>query len=76
MGLGPPSLRKDDLIFLIVGGDTPFVLREGSTTTHDSLGNRSRFVRLVGPAYVCAAMSGEVADALRNGAPLAQFKIK
>jgi len=74
MGLGPPSLRKDDLICLIVG-DTPFVLREDSTTTHDSLGNRSRFVRLVGPAYVHTTMSGEVADALRNGAPLAQLKI-
>lgn len=75
MGLGPPSLRVDDLICLIVGGDTPFVLREDSMTTHDSLDHRSRFVRLIGPAYVHTTMSGEVADALGNGAPLTQFKI-
>ena len=66
MGLGPPSLRKDDLICLIVGGDTPFVLREDSTTTHDSLDHRSRFVRMIGPAYVHTTMSGEVLSALVN----------
>lgn len=75
MGLGRPSLRKDDLICLIIGGDTPFMLREDSTTSHNSLGNRSRFVRLIGPAYVYTTMGGEGADALKNGAPLNQLEM-
>jgi hypothetical protein len=56
IGLGPPAAVKEDMVCILLGGATPFVLRP--------LG-RDRY-RLVGECYVHGIMDGEAMDDLSN----------
>jgi hypothetical protein len=51
MGLGPLSMRADDLVVILRGGYVPFVLRK--------IGN---FYQFKGPAYVHGIMDGEAVE--------------
>lgn len=48
VGYGDAAIEKDDGVYLIAGGDTPFVIREGKETN-----------RLMGWAYLDGVMMGE-----------------
>jgi hypothetical protein len=52
MGLGPLSMRADDLVVILRGGEIPFVLRK--------IGD---FYHFKGPAYVHGIMDGEAVKA-------------
>lgn len=59
MGLGPPQTRVNDQIFLLDGGDYPFLLRPAggsSLDDHDDIGESHK---LVGDCYVHGIMHGE-----------------
>jgi hypothetical protein len=56
MGLAPESAEEADLICIILGGQTPFVLRP-----HEDL------YELIGPCYVHGIMDGEAMEQLRLG---------
>jgi Heterokaryon incompatibility protein (HET) len=49
IGLGPVTTRAKDMIYLLLGGDVPFILRPATADT----------MTLVGPAYVHGLMQGE-----------------
>jgi len=49
IGLGPVTTRAKDLIYLLLGGDVPFILRPATAD----------IMTLVGPAYVHGLMQGE-----------------
>jgi hypothetical protein len=51
MGMGPPSIRSGDLIYVISGAQVPFVLRKSSTN--------NAVLSLVGDCYVHGIMHGE-----------------
>ncbi|KAM7212723.1 heterokaryon incompatibility protein 6, OR allele [Rhypophila decipiens] len=61
MGIGPPNIAKQDEIWVLDGGNVPFVLRR------ESNGGSSR--RFIGDAYVHGIMHGQaVNDAQRRAA--------
>jgi hypothetical protein len=51
MGLGPLSMRADDLVVVLRGGDVLFVLRK-----------KGEFYQLIGPAYMHGMMDGEAVE--------------
>ena len=55
VGLGPPNMEKDDVLCVLLGGYTPFLLRERSTLGVDG---EKRYA-LVGECYVHGLMNGE-----------------
>lgn len=57
MGLAPPSTREQDLIYILRGANTPYVLRRVANTNQDD--NSTQFT-LVGEAYVHGGMNGEI----------------
>ena len=61
LGVGPAAMSPGDLIAIILGSDTPFVLR----TTE-----QGRY-QIVGEAYVHGIMDGE----LMKDSPIQEFKI-
>lgn len=48
MGIGPPGIKLEDIVVILYGGYTPFVLRTN--------GDKCRFV---GECYVHGVMQGE-----------------
>jgi hypothetical protein len=62
VGIGPALLQAGDMVCILSGGATPFVLRQDS---HSNPSKR-RF-QLVGEAYVHGIMHGEAADQCTNG---------
>jgi Heterokaryon incompatibility protein (HET) len=56
IGLGPVTTRAKDLIYLLLGGDVPFILRPATADT----------MTLVGPAYVHGLMQGEGFQKMRK----------
>lgn len=52
MGTGPRSLRKDDEVWVLHGGDLPFVLRQQANGKY----------RLIGESFVYGVMHGEAED--------------
>lgn len=59
MGLAPPSTVEQDLIYILRGANTPYVLRRITNTDQDD--NLDQFT-LVGEAYVHGGMHGEILD--------------
>jgi hypothetical protein len=57
IGVGPPDARSGDQVWILCGGQVPFVLRETQqeSTAFDGACERS----LVGDAYVHGIMDGE-----------------
>ncbi|KAB2571719.1 hypothetical protein DBV05_g9627 [Lasiodiplodia theobromae] len=50
-GIGPPCLKRDDLVCILNGGIVPFVLR-----------HREEHYKLVGDAYIYGIMNGEACE--------------
>lgn len=65
IGVGPAELRINDCIYIIAGGQVPFVLRPSS-----SVSNINTF-ELVGDCYVHGVMDGEAVD--ENPPPESRF---
>lgn len=59
IGLGPDYMSEGDEVWDLVGGDVPFLLRQG---TSDSKHEDGRRYRLIGECYVHGIMSGELWD--------------
>lgn len=57
LGLGPSHLAKGDLITVLFGGPTPFILRKQD----------HRKFRIIGETYLCGAMRGEAIEACELG---------
>ena len=57
MGLAPAAAMKGDLVCILIGGATPFVLRPVGES----------FYQLIGECYVHGMMDGEAMDHLSNG---------
>lgn len=57
-GLGPPSTRCGDEVFLFHGGGVPFILHPSDT--------RAGYFRLLGEAYIYGMMHGEGKNKLRE----------
>lgn len=51
IGIGPPCLRRDDLVCILNGGIVPFLLR-----------HREEHYKLVGDAYIYGIMNGEACE--------------
>ncbi|PVH68697.1 HET-domain-containing protein [Cadophora sp. DSE1049] len=64
MGLGPAATCADDHVFVLFGGETPFILRhvaENMEVDQSNFGKPSRF-SLVGDCFVQGIMDGEILD--------------
>ena len=70
MGFGPSTVREGDALYLLLGGDVPFVLREVEKSTptqrlisqqdqEELRGDNTVKVSFVGEAYVHGLMDGE-----------------
>ena len=57
MGLAPPSTRSGDLICVLLGGKTPYVLRRDGKGFH----------RFIGECYIEGLMNGEAMNRLDSG---------
>ena len=55
IGLGPHDSKVGDVVCVLLGGETPFILRKNES-----------FYQFVGEAYVHGIMNGEVIDCLDN----------
>lgn len=53
-GMAPPAVRQHDAVYIISGGDVPFITRPSNARPHAH--------RLVGQAYVHGIMQGEALD--------------
>lgn len=60
LGLGPSSLRKDDEVWIMGGGQAPFILRQAPEHTEYPSH------RLVGHAYVNGIMQGEAVKSMSS----------
>lgn len=58
MGLGPQEMKEDDVIAVLAGGYTPFVLRHAGEDVIDKVGTKKCYT-LVGDCYVHGLMFGE-----------------
>jgi hypothetical protein len=56
MGVGPPDTRPGDQVWVLYGGQVPFILRD---TTRGANGEQLKKGTLVGDAYVHGVMDGE-----------------
>jgi hypothetical protein len=66
LGTGPSSIREGDIVCILAGACTPFVLRK-----------QDNFYRLVGAAYVYGIMDGEaVADWKADNGNMQSFEIR
>jgi hypothetical protein len=61
MGLGPHSMSVDDLVYLLIGGKTPFILRSANDRTVGRLGTKLCH-QLIGDCYVHGIMHGEAME--------------
>jgi hypothetical protein len=52
MGLGPISMKEGDLVYVLAGGQVPFILRRTNTLLPDQFS-------LVGESYLHGIMDGE-----------------
>ncbi|KAF2820746.1 HET-domain-containing protein [Ophiobolus disseminans] len=52
MGLGPPATLRGDKVVILLGGDTPFLIRSGPEEAIDD-------TTLIGDAYIHGLMDGE-----------------
>lgn len=55
-GLGPACMGKGDIVVVLFGGNTPYILRPNDATYH-----------FMGQAYVDELMQGELVDAMEAG---------
>lgn len=55
VGIAHPNIRRGDMVCIIAGADTPFILRE----IDSGYSSKRRRVSLIGSAYVHGIMSGE-----------------
>ncbi|KAH7412582.1 heterokaryon incompatibility protein-domain-containing protein [Cadophora sp. MPI-SDFR-AT-0126] len=53
LGIGPSETEKGDLAFIVLGADTPYILRRCS---------QDRTLRLIGEAYIHGVMDGEAME--------------
>jgi hypothetical protein len=60
IGAGPPDTRPGDQVWILCGGQVPFVLRQTENGSTDL--DRACERRLVGDAYVHGIMDGEAVD--------------
>lgn len=56
-GLGPNRTKKGDLIVVLCGARTPFIMRKSQLP-----GKRGSVYRLIGEAYIQGIMDGEVSE--------------
>lgn len=63
MGLAPPSTVEQDLVYVLRGVNTPYILRRVETTNQDE--DSTQFT-LVGEAYVHGVMNGEILEQNRD----------
>jgi len=59
IGWVPPKTKPNDLVFIILGTDTPFILRRCSAGSHED-GSQPPVYRLVGECYLHGMMDGEM----------------
>ena len=64
LGLGPVDVAKGDEVFILLGGNMPFILRKKNLPLDVS--QASSLHTLVGDAYVHGIMDGEYADETRK----------
>ena len=57
LGLGPPQAQRGDLIYIILGAYTPFLLRQKTAGE-----GQRRLYELVGECYMHGLMNGEGLD--------------
>ncbi|KAF2491138.1 hypothetical protein BU16DRAFT_566051 [Lophium mytilinum] len=65
MGLGPEALEVGDRVAILLGGETPFVLRT-AFQDYEYHGASSQY-QLVGECYVRDMMSGEIIEVWKSG---------
>jgi hypothetical protein len=78
MAMIPPHSEVGDLICILLGGQTPFILRydPDNGDSDNTMGNRGTY-QLVGEAYVHGLMGGEAMKELAAGqVHLQEFKIR
>jgi hypothetical protein len=61
MGLGPHSMSVDDLVYLLIGGKTPFILRSANNRTVGRLSTKLCH-QLIGDCYLHGIMYGEAME--------------
>lgn len=66
MGLGPKSMRKGDVVFILRGGQVPFLLRPAGRENVHRVGEVDTHV-LVGDCYVHGIMDGEAVPESKDG---------
>ncbi|TVY80898.1 Heterokaryon incompatibility protein 6, OR allele [Lachnellula suecica] len=60
MGLGPAKMREGDSLSILLGGKTPFILREAATRSISDHGyNKRQCFEVVGDCYTHGLMDGE-----------------
>jgi hypothetical protein len=66
LGLGPPTIQKGDEVWVLFGGQMPFVLRQKKVEAASREIVRDTEHELVGDAYVHGIMDGEVETLFGN----------
>src|SRR5262249_34310553 len=61
MGLGPMNMQVGDVVYILCGGNTPFLLRTAGAKSVPEVGERECKI-LVGDCYVHGIMDGEAMD--------------
>ncbi|KAI9702711.1 MAG: hypothetical protein M1820_006095 [Bogoriella megaspora] len=73
MGLGPPEMQDGDLIVVLVGGHTPFIIRKANKQEVDANSGRKQCYTLIGDCYVHGIMDGEAMKDVQEEGQLEQF---
>ena len=62
MGLASGDAREGDMVFILTGGDVPYIMRNKSKVQ-----NKVGALQLIGEAYVHGLMCGELFDEFKGG---------
>ncbi|KAK3994882.1 hypothetical protein QBC44DRAFT_321424 [Cladorrhinum sp. PSN332] len=75
LGLAPATAEKGDVIAVLYGGKTPYLLRPVLTDSGAEPGSKKLMYRLMGEVYVAGIMEGEAMSWEHAGACMREFRI-
>jgi len=67
LGLGPPNILPGDEVWILFGGQVPFILKRRGGGSQESMGTSTAHEYFfVGDTYVCGIMDGETVEHLED----------